>query len=421
MPTCPACYGTEQLDGWKKVTQAVHDAGGKIVVQLWHVGRISHTMPAAGQPAARGALGHSRPSQDLSARPCHRPRPASPPPPTPARWTPRSCPASSTTTAIAARNAVAPPVLMAWKSTRANGYLLDQFLKTGANQRADDYGGSIENRARLLLEVTRAVGRCSGRRPAPASACRPSRPPTTSCDDDPQPLFDYRGAPAGPRWAWPMCTSSKAPPAARASWPTAPLTTPRSRPPTAPLAGKGAWMVNNAYTRDLAEQAVASGCRYGGLWPGLHCQPRPGRAPAQNAPLNAAEPARLLRRRRPGYTDYPVLAAAPMIKSAARALPVGASGFNKEAESPWPRAGLRRCSPGRCGLGARSRSREQAVVGRIARLRIASGSALVANAASRARPVIVVQVLPAPAGSAMGFFQAHVLACKTARARQLPW
>jgi N-ethylmaleimide reductase len=109
----PGLYGTEQLDGWKKVTSAVHAAGGKIVVQLWHVGRVSHTSLQPGN-AARGALGHPRQDQDRAAqgRRAHLHRHLEP------RALDAELPGIVQDYRHAARNAIATAGLMAWKSTR---------------------------------------------------------------------------------------------------------------------------------------------------------------------------------------------------------------------------------------------------------------------------------------------------------------
>ena len=180
----PGLYGTEQLDGWKKVTRAVHEAGGKIVVQLWHVGRISHTslQPGHAKPVAPSAIRAHAKTVLLGRR---------------AHFTdtsePRALDAEELPRIVqdyrhAARNAIAAG-FDGVEIHAANGYLIDQFLKTGANQRTDDYGGSIKNRARLLLEVTRAiVDEIGGGR----TGIRLARHPANDIvDENPQPLFDY--------------------------------------------------------------------------------------------------------------------------------------------------------------------------------------------------------------------------------------
>lgn len=144
----PGIWSDEQVEGWKPVTKAVHDAGGRIALQLWHVGRISHPLflggelpeaPSAIRPAGRVSL--VRPETEYV--------------------TPRAIELSEIPRIVAefrmgAENAKAAG-FDAVHIHGANGYLLDQFLQDSTNRRGDKYGGSIENRARLMLEVTDAV------------------------------------------------------------------------------------------------------------------------------------------------------------------------------------------------------------------------------------------------------------------------
>ncbi|MDP3606258.1 MAG: alkene reductase, partial [Polaromonas sp.] len=155
----PGLYGTEQLDSWKKVTQAVHDKGGKIVVQLWHVGRVSHTdlQPEGGKPVAPSAI--TAKTKTVLIR---EGVPAFVDTSEPRALDAGEIPGVVHAFQAAARNAVETAGFDGVEIHGANGYLLDQFLKDGSNQRTDDYGGSIENRARLLLEVTRAVADAVG-------------------------------------------------------------------------------------------------------------------------------------------------------------------------------------------------------------------------------------------------------------------
>ena len=145
----PGLYGTEQLDSWKNVTHAVHAAGGKIVVQLWHVGRVSHTslQPHGGAPVAPSAITAKTKTVLIKDG-----APAFVDTSPPRALRAEELPDLVHTYQAAARNAVETAGFDGVEIHGANGYLLDQFLKTGANQRTDDYGGSIKNRARLLLE-----------------------------------------------------------------------------------------------------------------------------------------------------------------------------------------------------------------------------------------------------------------------------
>jgi N-ethylmaleimide reductase len=145
----PGIYSPEQIAGWRKVTDAVHGAGGKIFLQLWHVGRISHPdfQPDGGLPVAPSAIKPigtvytSKGKEDMVM--------------------PRALETAEIAGIVADyRNAAQNAREAGFDGVEihgANGYLLDQFMRDKTNQRTDRYGGSIENRARLLLEVTDAV------------------------------------------------------------------------------------------------------------------------------------------------------------------------------------------------------------------------------------------------------------------------
>ncbi|HEX5793064.1 MAG TPA: alkene reductase [Rheinheimera sp.] len=147
-PDTPGIWSDEQVAGWRSITDAVHQAGGKIMLQLWHVGRISDPAYLNGElpvaPSAIAAKGHvslMRPKKDYV--------------------TPRALEAAEIAGIVAAYRKGAENARLAGfdgvEIHGANGYLLDQFLQDSTNQRTDIYGGSIENRARLMLEVTDAV------------------------------------------------------------------------------------------------------------------------------------------------------------------------------------------------------------------------------------------------------------------------
>ena len=147
-PNTPGIWSAEQVEGWKLVTSAVHQAGGQILLQLWHVGRISDpiyldgALPVA--PSAIAAAGHVslvRPLKDYV---------------TPRALDIGEIPGIVADYRHAAENAKAAG-FDGVEIHSANGYLIDQFLQDSTNKRDDIYGGSIENRARFLLEVTDAV------------------------------------------------------------------------------------------------------------------------------------------------------------------------------------------------------------------------------------------------------------------------
>ena len=147
-PDTPGIWSAEQVQGWKKITDAVHAEGGRIVLQLWHVGRISDPLYLDGQlpvaPSAIKPAGHVslvRPMKDYEA--------------------PRALETEEIAGIVEAYRKGAENAREAGfdgvEIHGANGYLLDQFLQDGTNLRTDQYGGSLENRARLMLEVTDAA------------------------------------------------------------------------------------------------------------------------------------------------------------------------------------------------------------------------------------------------------------------------
>ena len=181
-PFLPGIYTDAQVAGWKKVTAAVHAKGGKIVLQLWHVGRISHPslLPNNVLPVAPSAI---KPAGQL--------------------YTydgmvdfvePRALEASELPGLIADYVHATQCALSAGfdgvEIHAANGYLLDQFLRDGSNKRTDNYGGSLENRTRFLLEVTKAVVEVAG---AVKVGIRlsPVNPYNDMSDSNPQALFNY--------------------------------------------------------------------------------------------------------------------------------------------------------------------------------------------------------------------------------------
>jgi N-ethylmaleimide reductase len=178
----PGIYTKEQIAGWRKVTDRVHERGGHIYIQLWHVGRISHTSlqvnngapvaPSAIQAKGKTFVGGT--FADVSA--------------------PRALELSEIPGIIDSfRRASANAIEAGFDGIEihgANGYLLDQFSKDGANKRTDAYGGSIENRARLILEVAKAItGEIGGDRTG--IRISPVSPANDISDSSPQPLFDH--------------------------------------------------------------------------------------------------------------------------------------------------------------------------------------------------------------------------------------
>ena len=149
MPATPGIHSQAQIEGWRGVTQAVHDKGGLIFLQLWHVGRVSHSSLHGGErpvaPSAIAAPGHAF-TATFERAPFE---------------TPRALETAEIASVVAdyaqaARNAQQAG-FDGVEIHGANGYLLEQFLQSRSNRRTDAYGGSIENRSRIVLEVAAAV------------------------------------------------------------------------------------------------------------------------------------------------------------------------------------------------------------------------------------------------------------------------
>ncbi len=299
----PGLYGTEQLDSWKNVTHAVHEADGKIVVQLWHVGRVSHTslQPDSGAPVAPSAITAKTKTvliENGAAKFVDTSKPRA--------LSLEELPGIVHSYAAAARNAVETAGFDGVEIHGANGYLLDQFLKDGSNQREDDYGGSIKNRARLLLEVTRAVadavgGGRTGIRLSPVTTANDAH------DSNPQPLFDYvvrhlatlhlayihiiEGATGGER-----------------ELPDRPFDYAGLKAAYVDAGGKGAWMVNNGYDKAMAEKAVADGADLVAFGRPYIANPDLVERLRKNAPLAEGNKATWYGGGAKGYTDYPTMA-----------------------------------------------------------------------------------------------------------------
>jgi N-ethylmaleimide reductase len=147
-PYGPGIWNDAQVEGWRRVIEAVHGAGGRIVCQLWHMGRVVHpSLPGRSQPvsasattAPGNAMTYEGPQPHVQARPLGV----------------NEIPALLEDYRRATHNAMAAG-FDGVQLHGANGYLIDQFLRDGANQRDDQYGGGLENRIRLLMEVTTAI------------------------------------------------------------------------------------------------------------------------------------------------------------------------------------------------------------------------------------------------------------------------
>lgn len=291
-PATPGIHNEEQAQAWKKITDAVHAKGGHIFVQLWHCGRVSHPDFHGGElpvgPSAIKPAGKAFTDEGLKDF-----------------TTPRALDIDELPGIVAQyRHAAAIAMQAGFDGVEihaANGYLLDQFLRDGSNQRSDAYGGSIANRSRLLLEVMEAVcseigGNCVGVRFSPVNAFNDMH------DSNPQQLFNYVAE-------------------ALAKFELAYL-----HMVEVSMAGKkddsvdiqeirkhftGAYIANGAYDQSRGTSAVAQGeadmVAYG--IPYLANPDLPERFMA-NAPLNKPDQATFYGGDAKGYTDYPLMDAA---------------------------------------------------------------------------------------------------------------
>lgn len=181
-PATPGIYNQQQAAGWKKITDAVHDEGGRIYLQLWYCGRISHPdlLPDKQTPVAPSAI---RPEGETVTYEGMK-----------AFVTPHALQTDEINNIVAQyRNAAQKAKLAGFDGVEihaANGYLLDQFLRDGSNQRSDEYGGNVENRMRLLNQVIDAVleswdSKDVGIRLTPENSFN------SMSDSDPQAHFNY--------------------------------------------------------------------------------------------------------------------------------------------------------------------------------------------------------------------------------------
>ncbi len=287
----PGIYSKEQVAGWRKVTERVHARGGRIFVQLWHVGRISHIslQPGGGAPVAPSAIrAKGKTFVNNSFTEISEPRALSL----------EEIPGIIESFRRGAANALEAG-FDGVEIHGANGYLLDQFAKDGANKRTDAYGGSIENRARLMLEVAKVVSAEAG---AGRTGIRisPVTPSNDISDSNPQPLFDHivdrlntlklayihviEGATGGPRDIAPFDYASL-----------------RKR-------FAGVYIANNGYDFELATRVLAAGAAdLIAFGKPFIANPDLVERLKRGTPLNTPDKATFYGGGAKGYTDYPVL------------------------------------------------------------------------------------------------------------------
>ncbi|WP_072390676.1 alkene reductase [Hyphomicrobium sp. CS1GBMeth3] len=288
----PGIYSPEQVEGWKKVTAAVHAKGGRIFAQLWHVGRVSHTslQPNGQAPLAPSAITAKTkvftPTGFADASP------------------PRALETSEIPRIIAEYRKAAENAKTAGfdgvELHGANGYLIDQFLRDGSNKRTDAYGGSVENRTRLLAEVLAALTSVF---PATRVGVRlsPFSKFSDMSDSDPMTTFSAAIARANDAGLGYVHVIEGDTGASRDLPAGADLRTLRKLV-------KVAYLANNIYDRENAIEAVETGAAdliaFGRLF---IANPDLVERLARNAPLNEPQPATFYGGGAEGYTDYPAL------------------------------------------------------------------------------------------------------------------
>ena len=290
-PALPGIYTDAQVAGWKHVTDAVHAKGGKIVLQLWHVGRISHPtlLPNGKLPVAPSAIkpaGQAFTYQGLVDY-----------------VEPRALEASELPAIVADYVHATQCALAAGfdgvEIHAANGYLIDQFLRDGSNKRSDNYGGSFENRARFLLEVTKAVVAVAG---ADKVGIRisPVNPFNDMHDSNPQALFNYVAEALNPfKLAYLHVVEG----GIHGGGVADPFDFAALR-----KCFKGSYVANLAYDKVRGNAAVASG-HADAIAYGVPFIANPDLVERYrtNAPLNEADSSSFYGGTEKGYTDYPFL------------------------------------------------------------------------------------------------------------------
>ena len=299
----PGIWSTEQVKAWQAVTKAVHAKGGKIVVQLWHVGRISHTslQPNGQAPVAPSAIvAKSKTVLIENGVPSFVPTSA------PRALELAEMPGIVADYRRAAKNAI-DAGFDGIEVHAANGYLIDQFLRADSNHRTDAYGGGIENRTRLLKEVMLAVsqeiggGRCGIR-------ISPVTPANDASDASPQALFEHVARFLGSLSLAYVHTIEGSTGAARDfQQGEAPFDYMALKKAYQHGGGHGAWMLNNAYDRALADQAIADGADLIAFGKSFIANPDLAARLKQNGPYNTPDRATFYGGLAAGYTDYPSL------------------------------------------------------------------------------------------------------------------
>ncbi len=289
-PDTAGIWSREQVEGWRKVVDSVHASGGKIVLQLWHVGRISDPVYLDGElpvaPSAVAAKGHVslvRPEKNYVV--------------------PRALETSEIAGVVEAFRLGAQNAKDAGfdgvEIHGANGYLPDQFLQSSTNLRTDEYGGSIENRARFLLEIVDAAVEVwgSGRVGVHLS---PRGDAHDMGDSDTSATFGYVAQQLGNRQIAFLCVRESVEGETRFG--------PQIKA-TFQENGGGAYIANEKFTLEEANRVLESGEADAVAWGQLFiANPDLPRRLEENEPLNEPNPATFYGKGAHGYTDYPFLA-----------------------------------------------------------------------------------------------------------------
>jgi len=287
----PGMFTNAQVKGWQKVTEAVHKAGGRIFLQMWHMGRISHPdflegqLPVAPSPVA--ATGHA--TTPLGKKPYVVPQPL-------------TIDEIKTTIQDYKRGAqmAKDAGFDGVEIHGANGYLIDQFIRDGANKRTDIYGGSAENRTRFMCEVVEATISVWG---SDRTGIRlsPRNPNGGISDSDPVATFSFAAEKLNAYNLAYLHSMEPLPGTPRAA--EGERVSPYMR-----KAFKGVFILNGGYTKEAGEKALANNegdaVAYGALFianPDLVERFR------KNAPLNTPDVATFYTHDAKGYTDYPFL------------------------------------------------------------------------------------------------------------------
>lgn len=300
----PGLYAPEQLQAWRRVTDAVHAAGGTIVTQLWHVGRVSHTtlQPGGAAPVAPSALAAKSKTVLIEGGKAGFVETSAP----------RALRADELPGIVddfrrAALAAVNEAGFDGVEIHGANGYLVDQFLKRGANQRDDAYGGPVENRTRLAFEIAEAVAAAIG---GDRTGIRlsPVTPANDIDDPEPQPLFEHllrRLGPLGLAFVHVVEGATGGP----REIAERPFDYAAARRAYRAAGGTGAWIVNNGYDKALAQRALDEGADAVAFGRLFIANPDLVRRLREDAPLNTPDRATFYGGGTAGYTDYPALPA----------------------------------------------------------------------------------------------------------------